>query len=429
MKVENNVWIADNVLTAGQIICLINRMLGHINKNIAEHSELTAYLALAIYENSDKDFRINPSTLFLLAYFHSIGFYKFDTFSNELDFFSKKSNERYNFGYFYLKHMTPFQKESYALEFFNQDYIPELSRTVTAAEYTSIIYIASIAADFFRINYDVEFPNDINKISKKRLNPTYAAIFNKIIKTSDLQKVIKSKKTHTKFERIAGRLCFNSDDTTLFLKLMVATIDFKSTSTVFHTINTACYACTLAQRLGCSGEEINRIFEAGLLHDVGKIATPTRILESTQRLDSASMTIMKMHVNHTRNILQDIVPSEIAEIACNHHEQLDGNGYPRGIAADKLNILDRILAIADLTSALQDSRSYKKEYDKDQTIQILQENSLKNKIDSKVVDYLVKNFDSVKEEMLFRRSFFELNTGSVNMDYYLNEIESTKIIL
>lgn len=100
---------------------------------------------------------------------------------------------------------------------------------------------------------------------------------------------------------------------------------------------------------------------AGLLHDIGKLAIPLNILDKNGPLTSQEFGIIKSHAYYTKIILDKIedIPN-ISEWASNHHEKLNGQGYPRGLKADELSEESRIMAVCDIYQALTEDRPYRK---------------------------------------------------------------------
>lgn len=99
-----------------------------------------------------------------------------------------------------------------------------------------------------------------------------------------------------------------------------------------------------------------------MLHDIGKIAISHQILESPYKLDEKEWEIMQYNIIITENILKDCVTYEVLKIASHHHEKLDWIGYPHGIYANDLTLSKRIVAVADVISALSQEKSYKKAF-------------------------------------------------------------------
>ena len=128
-----------------------------------------------------------------------------------------------------------------------------------------------------------------------------------------------------------------------------------------HSVRVATYLALFGATLGLSKDEQIVLATGGLLHDVGKMSIPHEILNKPGRLDEAELATMKGHVTASVAYLQGChdLPKGIITIAAQHHEKLDGSGYPYGLAGKDLNRLARIASIVDVFSALTDRRVYK----------------------------------------------------------------------
>lgn len=149
-------------------------------------------------------------------------------------------------------------------------------------------------------------------------------------------------------------------------------VDAKSHSTYTHSVNVAAIAGALGERLGVGAAELVTLRRAGLLHDLGKLGVPNSILDKPGKLDAAEWDCVRQHPSHTHDILARIPTFEkITEIASAHHEKLDGSGYHRGLRADDLCPLARILAISDMYEALSAKRSYRPALRSEEVLSIL----------------------------------------------------------
>lgn len=187
----------------------------------------------------------------------------------------------------------------------------------------------------------------------------------------------------------------DSDAAAAFLDMLVHVIDFRSRHTVTHTVTTAWTAYEIARRLMADEAERGRVYCAALLHDVGKIGISLGILEKPGRLDAREMAVMRTHVTLTESILAGCVPNDIAAAAARHHEKLDGSGYPRGLAAVDLKMADRIIAVADIVSALVGTRSYKEAFPKERVLEVLADQRDRGLIDGSCVAVMVRDYDEV----------------------------------
>jgi putative nucleotidyltransferase with HDIG domain len=137
-------------------------------------------------------------------------------------------------------------------------------------------------------------------------------------------------------------------------------VDAKSPFTYNHSNGVANAAIAIARRLNFNAERILFIRHAALLHDLGKMAVSNAILEKPGKPDDEEWRILREHPAHTWNILQSVKGfEELSEVAASHHEKLNGQGYHRGLGAERLSTESRILVVSDIFDALAATRPYR----------------------------------------------------------------------
>lgn len=137
-------------------------------------------------------------------------------------------------------------------------------------------------------------------------------------------------------------------------------VDAKSPYTGAHSQRVADVSVGIAQMLGWKKELVEEVRSAALLHDLGKLSVPNRILDKPGPLDPAEWEVMRLHALYTERIVEHIEGFEwLAFASAAHHERMDGTGYCRGIGADQLPELSRVLAVADVYDALSTARPYR----------------------------------------------------------------------
>lgn len=137
-------------------------------------------------------------------------------------------------------------------------------------------------------------------------------------------------------------------------------IEAKDEYTKGHCENVTEYSLATAKILGIEGEELKLLEYASLLHDVGKIGIPSTILNKPSRLSSQEYEIIKSHPTIGYEILKDIeFLKRSSEIVYEHHERYDGEGYPRGLKDEEIDILTKILTVADAYDAMTSARPYR----------------------------------------------------------------------
>lgn len=203
-------------------------------------------------------------------------------------------------------------------------------------------------------------------------------------------------------------------------RLMSRIIDFRSPFTAMHSAGVSASAKEMAKLYGMSEEDCLKMEIAGNLHDVGKLRVPNSILEKPGKLTDEEFNIIKEHPYYTRLILKDVEGfEEISNRAGYHHEKLNGNGYPFHFDARWLDAGSRIMAVADIFSAITEERPYRKPMEKEQALKVLKENVDKGDIDGAIVALLEKNYERVNDARIRKsreegRRYFdtENKTGS-----------------
>ena len=141
---------------------------------------------------------------------------------------------------------------------------------------------------------------------------------------------------------------------------MALMAEIRDPYTAGHSQRVAQLACTIAEKMGLSEWIVEGIRIAGILHDVGKIRTPVSILNRMGHLFDAEMEVIKIHPQISFEILKNIpFPWPCAQIVFQHHERLDGSGYPLGLRGDQILLESKILSVADVTEATSSFRPYR----------------------------------------------------------------------
>ncbi|MGK0498970.1 MAG: HD-GYP domain-containing protein (c-di-GMP phosphodiesterase class II) [Oceanicoccus sp.] len=142
--------------------------------------------------------------------------------------------------------------------------------------------------------------------------------------------------------------------------LWLSQIKDKDDYTAEHSLRVSIMSVALGRELGLLEKELEDIGMAGMLHDVGKIHIPIEILNKEGELNKDEYEIIKTHTTHGRRLLmsKSDVPAITVDVAYNHHEHLDGNGYPRGITGEKIPFFAKIVAVVDAFDAITSDRVY-----------------------------------------------------------------------
>ncbi|MDO5563077.1 MAG: HD domain-containing protein, partial [Synergistaceae bacterium] len=183
------------------------------------------------------------------------------------------------------------------------------------------------------------------------------------------------------------------------IRMLAMTIDFKNESTLSHSIQTAQIAKTLGRCCGVTGEGLDDLYYAGLLHDVGKVKLPEGMLDKNAMLVGENAKIYRKHAEYTREILSNLFEGDIIEIAARHHESPNGKGYPDGLRDADLTTPQKILAAANVASRLIGFRDGKEEaFAKGDLVAMFSGMAERGVLDAKIASALLNNYEKIKAD-------------------------------
>jgi len=184
---------------------------------------------------------------------------------------------------------------------------------------------------------------------------------------------------------------------------LIAQLSFHDFYTYDHSINVSMYCISIlkAYKPKASDEELTQAGLGGLLHDLGKIKIPTRIINNPGKLSDEDFAEIKKHPGYGKTLLtenqchcQGVDFNTVSRVIHEHHENWDGTGYPSKIDHDKIHLLARITAIADFFDAITTKRSYHEVVTTDEAIAIMA-NSVGRKLDPELFEVFARNTDAL----------------------------------
>jgi putative nucleotidyltransferase with HDIG domain len=200
------------------------------------------------------------------------------------------------------------------------------------------------------------------------------------------------------------------------IKALNLTIEQKDPYTSGHSIRVTHYALITAREMGISPSELQILEYSALLHDIGKIGISERILEKAGRLTQEEYFLMQEHPVRSEMILRQVQFLEKVHIIVRqHHERFDGKGYPDGLKGEEINLLSRIISVADAFDAMTSRRRYREALTTGFAVSELQRKS-GSQFDSHVVDAFIKAFgmdSSLKYDLSVLDSDSKINQRAV----------------
>ena len=195
------------------------------------------------------------------------------------------------------------------------------------------------------------------------------------------------------------------------IKAIIEALDAKDSFTLGRSRRVAFYALKIVEKMALTPAEASRIELAGLLHDIGMIGVAEEILNKTQKLTDEEYEKIKMHVQYSVKILEDIKQLyDIVEIIKYHHEYYNGKGYPYGLKGDEIPVGSRIIAIADAYDSMVSNRAYRAGLSSQQAIEIIREHA-GTQFDPHLVEIFVQVLpDALKEIDEYEREYKKIAT-------------------
>jgi PAS domain S-box-containing protein/putative nucleotidyltransferase with HDIG domain len=215
------------------------------------------------------------------------------------------------------------------------------------------------------------------------------ALNGKPVLQATLRDISEQKQAEEELKRTLQRLRKAVDGT---IQVIAATVELRDPYTAGHQRRVSDLASEIAREMGLTPKEVDEIRMAALIHDLGKIAIPSDILSKPGKLLAMEFNLIKTHPQVAYNILKDAeIPYRIAEIVLEHHEKMNGSGYPNGLSGEKILMGSRILAVADVVEAMASHRPYRPSLGVEKALEeILQNQGIL--FDAEVVDICVKLF-------------------------------------
>jgi PAS domain S-box-containing protein/putative nucleotidyltransferase with HDIG domain len=159
------------------------------------------------------------------------------------------------------------------------------------------------------------------------------------------------------------------------IQAMAVTVEMRDPYTAGHQRRVATLAYAIAKEIGLPKDQIIGIELAGLIHDLGKIRVPSEILTYPDTLSEAEFNIIRAHPEAGYDILKNIdFPWPVAQVVLQHHERMNGSGYPKGLSGEEIMLEARIIAVADVVEAIASHRPYRQALGIDKALQEISEN-------------------------------------------------------
>ena len=395
----------DLIIPFPQLVSTLSDAVDLISPVLNNHHKQVAYISHKIAREINL-YGDGLADLITAALLHDIGALSLDERMDLLEFEEKNPYVHTTTGSMLLKDLEIFNR---AGNIILHHHLPW--RDGAGKEYkgehvsleSHILYLAdriavSIDSEKEILNQVEIITNRIKKQANSRFHPMFVDIFEKIGKKEAFWLDLVSPSIDARLDS-AWQDCDRKLDLKglqQVTKIFARVIDFRSRFTSVHSSGVGAVAEIMAKKIGWSDEDCIKMVIAGNLHDLGKLAVPNWILEKPGKLTEEEYNIMKTHAYLGYHLLDKVEGlEEINEYCSYHHERMDGGGYPFQKRAQELRDGSRIMAVADVMTAITEDRPYRKGMDSMAAMRIIEKMGHDGKLDIDMIKPIKENFGAI----------------------------------
>lgn len=387
--------MGSELVSTKDIYNVVRRTLEVMDAQILWHGEITGYLFYNILRAEGIYTEVELAEYTLIGMLHDLGMIKTGYEGGIIQCESTNIWAHSIYGYLFLKNLSPVDDKAEIVLYHHLPYKLHSRMKSSCMKITEYLTLADKMAVFLRMEEDRAQKDLYMRQMEGELSAKAMELFRSAQAKFNVLGKLKTDEYQREMEGLFERISFTEKQKRGFLDMLIYAIDFRSQPTVIHTMSTRTFALELGRLMRMPAAKLQILYYGSLLHDIGKIAIPISILEAPRRLTEEEMHIMKGHVVMTDKILRGVMDERIVNVASKHHEKLDGSGYPKGIDGTELSTLERIIAVADILSALYGKRSYKEAYPPEEIKKILRADAEQGKICGKVVHTALAHYDEI----------------------------------
>ena len=387
--------MGSELVSTKDIYNVVRRTLEDMDAQILWHGEITGYLFYNILKAEGIYTERDLAEYTLIGMLHDLGMIKTGYEGGIIQCERTNIWAHSIYGYLFLKNLSPVDDKAEIVLYHHLPYKLHSQIKSRYMKVTEYLTLADKMAVFLRMGEDKAEQSIYMRQAQGELSAKALELFQIAQTRFDVLRKLKTHAYQKELEALFDRISFTERQKRSFLDMLIYAIDFRSQPTVIHTMSTRTFALELGRLMRVPAADLQILYYGSLLHDIGKIAIPISILEAPRRLTEEEMRVMQGHVVMTDKILRGVMDERIVNVAAKHHEKLDGSGYPKGIGAADLSMLERIIAVADILSALYGKRSYKEAFPPEKIKEILLEDANQGKICIKVVQAALGHYDEI----------------------------------
>jgi putative nucleotidyltransferase with HDIG domain len=390
-----------------ELVFSLSTLMDHTIAPLRDHHRRTAIAAFHISSQLDLSWQQRNDLIFASA-IHDIGAFSIKEQQDLLDlrFESEHINRHSRAAYLLLKEFSQFEHIATILRYHHayliisnlahRDEIPYESLILQVSDFVATLTFNSMNI----LDQSASIINEVNKQAGVMFDSAIVEAFNQASEKESFWLDIKNLTLTTLFDDCIklDNLHIKRNELKGLINLFRRIIDFRSEVTSTHSAGVGAVAAELAAFHGREDETVRKIKMAGYLHDIGKLIVPSEILEKPGKLTPEEFNIIRTHTYFTYEFLDSMnIFREIRDWASQHHERLNGRGYPFHENDKTLSFEARAIAVADVFTALTEDRPYRKGISGKEALLVLDVDVQKQELDPTLVTLLGEHLEDINK--------------------------------
>lgn len=402
--------MAMDFISSKNIFLLARDTLKLIDKRLMKHGSRTGYILYKMLECEGKYEKFELADFVMLATLHDIGAYRTNDINDMLRFEAREYMPHSIYGFLFLKFLSPMGDLSKILLYHHFDYYKIKEAKY---EYLDIACCLNLAekVDIYSNALGSKFDFGLfSKYAGTKYTESAVDLFSQAQIKYDILAKLKTEEYEQELDELMDYIMFTNEDKKRFMEMLMYCLGFCSEYKIKDSVTCTCICEKLAEMMEMNAEQSDKLYYGALLHDIGMLTMPKGLVDANRKLTDEETEFMRKHVETAEAILKNRMDQEVVDIACRHHERLNGSGYPKKLFRTQMTDSDMILQVADTVTALVGRRAYRGAFKKEEVIEILQREADEKRLNSQIVNLVNFHYDSIMQEVSERsRKILHMN--------------------
>lgn len=377
-------------VTNKQTVLLLRQSIKCVDRLLMDHGSRTAYILYKMLQAEGSYEMYEIADYVILATLHDIGAYCTEEIEDMLKFETQSYMPHSIYGYIMLKELSPLKEQAEIILYHHVNCKLHNKIECNQKNIAADIFLADrvdIYQEALGVTFDI---HSLRQYEGIRYTKEALDLLDKAMEETDLLEKLRDKSYQSELEELLDFLVISNEDEKKYRDMILFCMGFKGRRFGEEAAMCQKICDVIAEKMYLTKNQRERLQYASLIHDLGMLMLPTELIEAPRKLNREETEQINSHTQIVESQLKRILPEEIVEIARTHHERGNGSGYPRRLKVQDMNLLQRILQVADAITAMSSVRSYRKERTQTEIERILKEGVANSAFSGEVVTIFLR---------------------------------------